>query len=56
MAHRWYPTCGRALRQILRRHRNELPPDLLPFARTPQDPVGEYRMSTRRPGVVGRPQ
>ncbi|MFF4827946.1 hypothetical protein ACFY20_34150 [Streptomyces sp. NPDC001312] len=48
MAHRPYPTRGRALRQILRRHRNELPPAVLPPARTQeQTAVGEYRLSTR---------
>ncbi|MGV9351556.1 hypothetical protein ACWDSD_44065 [Streptomyces spiralis] len=49
MAHRPCPARGRALRQILRRHRNELPPGWLPS--TPieeQGPAGEYRLSTRR--------
>ncbi|MEV5085394.1 hypothetical protein AB0K74_43940 [Streptomyces sp. NPDC056159] len=49
MAHRPYPARGRALRQILRRHRNELPPALLPPARTQEQGAGgEYRLSTRR--------
>ncbi|WP_306191470.1 hypothetical protein [Streptomyces sp. MK5] len=49
MAHRPYPARGRALRQILRRHRNELPPGLLPSAPSKaQGPAGEYRLSTRR--------
>jgi hypothetical protein len=52
MAHRPYPVRERALRQIMRRHRNELPPHLLPVARPPQGPVGEYRLSTRRLSVV----
>jgi hypothetical protein len=51
MANRPYPVRDRALRQIMRRHRNELPPSLLPAARTPQQASGEYRLSTR-PGVV----
>jgi hypothetical protein len=55
MAHRPYPVRARALRQILRRYRNEIPPHLLPAVRTPQGPAGEYRLSTRRPGVVGGP-
>jgi hypothetical protein len=52
MAHRPYPVPERALRQILRRHRNELPPYLLPVARPLQGPVGEYRLSTRHLSVV----
>ncbi|MFF7308197.1 hypothetical protein [Streptomyces sp. NPDC008137] len=52
MAHRPYPVPERALRQIMRRHRNELPPHLLPDARTPQGRVGAYVLSTRRPSVV----
>ncbi|MFE7215136.1 hypothetical protein ACFU93_35385 [Streptomyces sp. NPDC057611] len=49
MAHRPYPARGRALRQILRRHRNELPPAVLPPARTQEQRAGgEYRLSTRR--------
>ncbi|MGW9582374.1 hypothetical protein ACWIGB_04135 [Streptomyces albidoflavus] len=51
MAYRPYPVRERALRQILRRHRNELPPSLLPPTRTQlSNVVGEYRLSTR-PGV-----
>ncbi|MEU6421289.1 hypothetical protein [Streptomyces spiralis] len=49
MAHRPCPARGCALRQILRRHRNEPPPGRLPA--TPmhgQGPTGEYRLSTRR--------
>ncbi|WP_179382074.1 hypothetical protein [Streptomyces sp. SA15] len=54
MAHRTYPDRVRALRQIMRRHRNELPPELLPAARTPDSAfVVEKVLSTRRPGVVG---
>jgi hypothetical protein len=54
MAHRPYPVRARALRQIMRRHRNDLPPHLLPAARTPrQGSVGEYRLSTRGPVVGG---
>jgi hypothetical protein len=52
MAHRPYPVPERALRQILRRHRNELPPHLLPAARPLQGLAGEYRLSTRRLNVV----
>ncbi|MFI9155721.1 hypothetical protein [Streptomyces sp. NPDC053367] len=49
MAHRPYPDRGRALRQIMRRHRNEVPPELLPHQRIPEvgAAVGEYRISTR---------
>ncbi|WP_159107034.1 hypothetical protein [Streptomyces coelicoflavus] len=46
MAHRPYPVAARALRQIMRRHGNQLPP--LPGPRTPQGPAGDYRLSTRR--------
>ncbi|MGX1221978.1 hypothetical protein [Streptomyces ambofaciens] len=46
MTVRPYPSRGRALRQIMRRHRNKLPP--LPGQRAPQGPVGDYRLSTRR--------
>ncbi|GAA2906385.1 hypothetical protein [Streptomyces mexicanus] len=51
MAHRPYPVRGRALRQIMRRHRNEIPAQLLPPAARPWDPghVPVYRLSTRRP-------
>jgi hypothetical protein len=52
MANHPYPVRDRALRQIMRRHRNELPPSLLPAARTPLSPVDTYRLSSR-PGVVG---
>jgi hypothetical protein len=52
MAHRPYPVPERALRQIMRRHRNELPPHLLYVARTLQGPVGAYVLSTRRLSVV----
>jgi hypothetical protein len=52
MSVRPFPSRDRALRQIMRRHRNELPPELLPAAREPQGPVGEYRLSTRRLSVV----
>lgn len=51
MAHRPYPVAARALRQILRHHRNQLPAGLLPAARAPQGPAGEYRLSTRRTRV-----
>jgi hypothetical protein len=48
MAHRSYPDRGRALRQIMRRHRNEVPSELLPRPRvTEAGAVGEYRISTR---------
>ncbi|MEZ3180836.1 hypothetical protein KYY02_19715 [Streptomyces pimonensis] len=52
MSVRPYPSRDRALRQILRRHHNELPPGILPAARTPERP-GRYVLSTRRPGTVG---
>lgn len=45
MTHRPYPDRGRALRQIMRRHHNQLPARSLP-----QGPPGEYRLSTRRLG------
>ncbi|MFJ2719382.1 hypothetical protein [Streptomyces sp. NPDC087437] len=46
MAHRPYPARGRALRQIMRRHRNEIPPHLLPAARSAgAAPVGAYVQS-----------
>jgi hypothetical protein len=50
-----FPSRDRALRQILRRHRNEIPPALLPAARTPQGLDGAYVLSTRRPGAVSGP-
>ncbi|MEV0015419.1 hypothetical protein [Streptomyces tendae] len=46
MTVRPYPSRGRALRQIMRRHRNQLPPP--PGPRAPQGPAGAYRLSTRR--------
>jgi hypothetical protein len=50
-----FPSRARALRQIMRRHRNEIPPALLPAPRVaPQEP-GAYVLSTRRPGTVGGP-
>jgi hypothetical protein len=52
MAHRPYPDRERALRQIMRRHRNELPPHLPFVARPPQGPAGAYVLSTRRLSVV----
>lgn len=55
MAHRPYPVRVRALRQIMRRHRNEIPPQLLPAPREPQGAPGTYVLSTRRPGVVSGP-
>lgn len=50
MAHRPYPVPARALRQILRRYRNELPVALLAYARRPADGghVPYYLLSTRR--------
>jgi hypothetical protein len=44
------PARGRALRQILRRHRNVLPPGWLPPVAPMQEqrPAGGYRLSTRR--------
>ncbi len=48
-----FPSRERALRQVMRRHGNELPPELLPAARPPAEaPPGVYVLSTRRPGVV----
>ncbi|MDN3244129.1 hypothetical protein [Streptomyces sp. ZSW22] len=46
MTVRPYPSRGRALRQIMRRHHNQLP--TVPAPRTPQNPAGVYRLSTRR--------
>ncbi len=50
MAHRPYPVRGRALRQIMHRHRNEIPAHLLPPSARAWDPghVPVYRLSTRR--------
>jgi hypothetical protein len=56
MAHRPRPHRERALRQILRRHRNELPPELAAYTRPEPEPTGVYLLSTRRPGVVGGPE
>jgi hypothetical protein len=55
MAHRPYPVRGRALRQILRRHRNELPATLLLHTRRPADDghVPQYVLSARRPRAAG---
>ncbi|MFC7817585.1 hypothetical protein ACFUTR_23425 [Streptomyces sp. NPDC057367] len=47
MTVRPYLSTGRALRQIMRRHHNQLP--TIPAARTPQNPAGTYRLSTRQP-------
>ncbi|MEG8275798.1 hypothetical protein [Streptomyces sp. AHA2] len=48
-----FPSRERALRQVMRRHGNELPPQLLPAPRPPeQAPAGVYVLSTRRPGAV----
>lgn len=69
MAYRPYPVPDRALRQIMRRHRNELPLSLLAAAQPSGREVGErmrtafaalpsagtYVLSTRRPGVVSGP-
>jgi hypothetical protein len=67
MAHRPYPDRERALRQIMRRHRNELPPHLLLRAAQPSGreagermrsafaalpTAGAYVLSTRRLSVV----
>ncbi|MET9521549.1 hypothetical protein [Streptomyces coeruleorubidus] len=52
MAHRPYPDRERALRQIMRRHRNDIPASLLPVGRSPQGPIGAYVLSTRRLSVV----
>ncbi|MGK9463951.1 hypothetical protein ACSLFT_28555 [Streptomyces sp. G6] len=49
MTVRPYPSTGRALRQIMRRHHNQPPPGT-PAARTTQAPAGTYRLSTRRAG------
>ncbi|MFF8589911.1 hypothetical protein ACF061_00485 [Streptomyces sp. NPDC015220] len=53
MTHRPYPVRARALRQIMRRHRNELPDRLLPAGRVLSAGPGVYVLSTRRPGIVG---
>lgn len=48
MAYRPYPVAARALRQVLRRHRNETPAHLVPAQREPQTSSGTYVLSTRR--------
>lgn len=55
MSVRPYPSRDRALRQIMRRHRNQLPPDLVPAARPLAQGSGVYVLSTRHPGVVSGP-
>ena len=56
MSVRPFPSHDRALRQIMRHHGNEIPPELLPAARPPAPvPPGVYVLSTRRPGVVSGP-
>ena len=46
MSVRPFPSRDRALRQIMRRHRNELPPELLPAGRAPAPaPPGIYVLS-----------
>lgn len=53
MSVRPYPDRDRALRQVMRRHGNQLPPCLLPAARVSQGLAGVKVLSTRRPRVVG---
>ena len=55
MSVRPFPSRHRALRQIMRRHRNEIPAYLLPAPRSPQPEPGVYVLSTRRPAVVSGP-
>lgn len=51
-----FPSRDRALRQVMRRHGNELPPELLPAECPPAPPPpGVYVLSTRRPGAVSGP-
>ncbi|MFD8199953.1 hypothetical protein [Streptomyces sp. NPDC059701] len=55
MSVRPFPSRARALRQIMRRHRNEIPARLLPAPRDPQPVPGVYVLSTRRPAAVSGP-
>jgi hypothetical protein len=58
-----FPSRDRALRQIMRRHRNEIPPSLQPSGREAGTRIAfaalpsgrEYVLSTRRPGAVSGP-
>jgi hypothetical protein len=50
-----YPSRDRALRQIMRRHRNEIPPEMLPGPRLQQGWPGVYVLSKRRPSTVSGP-
>ncbi|MFI9824434.1 hypothetical protein ACIHFC_28880 [Streptomyces sp. NPDC052013] len=51
MSVRPYPSRARALRQIMRRHRNNLPDHTPPARRGPQGAAGEYLLSTRQPSA-----
>ncbi|MFJ1657192.1 hypothetical protein [Streptomyces anthocyanicus] len=48
MSVRPYPSRARALRQVMRRHGNEIPARPLPVQREPQARAGVYVLSTRR--------
>lgn len=50
-----FPSRARALRQVMRRHGNQIPARLLPASRRPQGRPGVYVLSTRRPGAVDGP-
>ena len=60
-----FPSRDRALRQVMRRHRNEIPTSLQPSGREAGEriraafvalPSGrDYVLSTRRPGTVSGP-
>ncbi|WP_309030893.1 hypothetical protein [Streptomyces alfalfae] len=50
-----FPSRGRAKRQIMRRHGNQIPAHLLPAARAAEQAPGTYVLSTRRPGTVSGP-
>jgi hypothetical protein len=54
LGHHPYPVRGRTLRQILRRHPNELPATL-PDTRRPADDghTPQYVLSARRPQAAG---
>ncbi|MDT0616094.1 hypothetical protein [Streptomyces lancefieldiae] len=50
-----FPSPGRARRQIMRRHGNQIPTHLLPAAPATEQVPGAYVLSTRRPGTASGP-
>lgn len=56
MPYRPRPDRNRALRQIMRRHRNQVPSYLLSDVRSERVEPGEYRLSTRRLRGVSTPR